>query len=152
MELCLASSLAMRIVREKQPRSFSTRLVLIVEEHPDIVDMLQWTLKLEGYESIVAQGQDWIDQMIISGNNFFAILLDLSKEAWLNRAIIIQQLEQRWSSLHPGKPPLVVLTTFVNTDKYTHGYPLVHKPFHISDLRAKVKLAAAYFSEETVDL
>jgi len=70
-------------------------------------------------------------------------VLDLSRESWFNRNVVIQDLEERWSIFHADKPPLVVLTTFLSTDKQINGYPLVHKPFHIGDLRATVELVAS---------
>ncbi|TMC21659.1 MAG: response regulator transcription factor [Chloroflexi bacterium] len=120
MELSVLS-LPAYMAKEKQHTS-SARRVLIVEEHPSIVNLLYWALKLEGYEAIATPGKDWIDQTIVSGNDFLAILLDLSREAWSNR-----------------DTPLVVLTTTPNTDRHIDGYPIIRKPFHIHELLSKVE-------------
>jgi len=136
-------SLPAYMVKDKKLYPSSARRVLIVEEHPEIVNLLYWVLKLEGYEAIATRGKDWIDQTIVSGNDFLAILLDLSREAWLNRDTIIQYLEERWTTYHYGKPPLVILTTSVTTDKQIDGYPVIRKPFHLRELLAKIESVAS---------
>jgi len=137
MELSVLS-LPAYMAKEKQHTS-SARRVLIVEENPSIVNLLYWDLKLEGYESIMTPHKEWIDVTMLICNEFLAILLDLSREAWSNRDTIIHYLEERWTTCHSGKPPLVVLTTTPNTDRHIDGYPIIRKPFHIHELLSKVE-------------
>jgi len=113
--------------------------VLIVEEHAAVIDMLRWAFRLEGYETVVAESENWIEQLIVRGNDFSAILLDLSSRSWLNRDAAIQRLEKRWRSFHYRKLPLIVLTTSLSAERHVNGYPLIHKPFHVGELLAKVE-------------
>lgn len=131
------------MVRETQQCSSIVRRVLIVEQQPSIMEILHWALKLQGYATSHAEGKDWIEQSLVDGDDYLAIVLDLSIEAWFNRDAIIERIEQRWNTFHTGKPPLIVLTTITGTEHSLNGYPLVRKPFHLGELLSEVKLLAS---------
>lgn len=117
----------------------SPQSILIVDKHAHIVNILNWAFKLEGYETVAIDDQSLIGQTLAQERYFSAILLDLSRNLWLNRNAIIQFVEEQWHTFHYGDPPLIVLTTTPCTYKYVNGYPLFPKPFHIEDLLAMVR-------------
>lgn len=129
-------------MERKNNHSSSLRRVLIIEEHAAVIDMLRWAFRLEGYNTVVADSENWIEELIIRGNDYSAILLDLSNRSWLNRDTIIQCLEKRWRVFHYRRLPLIVLTTSLSAERHVHGYPLIHKPFHVGELLAKVESLA----------
>ncbi|TMC21747.1 MAG: response regulator transcription factor [Chloroflexi bacterium] len=126
----------------------SPHCILIVDKHVGIAKMLNWAFTLEGYDSVAIEDQSWISQALAQKHHFSAILLDLSRNLWLNRDACIDYIEEQWSTFYYGNPPLIVLTTTSTPDRHVNGYPLFHKPFYVGDLIAKVKSLVSYIPPE----
>lgn len=116
--------------REEQP------VVLVVDDHPTIREMLSWMLSLQGYRPVcVANGQEaleWLKKPRSAKQYPAAILLDLLMPV-MNGATFLTCLHDQWNAPLPI-PPVILLTV----DKSNHDHlacrSVLLKPFHIGDL------------------
>jgi CheY-like chemotaxis protein len=123
--------------REEHP------VVLVVDDHPTIREMLSWMLSLQGYRPVcAANGQEaleWIKNSRGSEQYPAAILLDLLMPV-MNGATFLTCLHAQWDAPLPI-PPVILLTV----DKSNHDNlacrSVLLKPFHIGDLYESLKQA-----------
>ncbi|MBA2682013.1 MAG: response regulator [Ktedonobacteraceae bacterium] len=111
-------------------------LVLVIDDHAAVRDMLFWALQLWGYQPIcVANGQEameWMESALSAGRYPAAILLDLLMPV-VDGPKFLSAMRARWHA--PLQPPPVVLLT---VDKSNHTRldctDVLIKPFHLRDL------------------
>lgn len=112
--------------------------ILVAEDHPDIQELLRWTLKLAGYHTMVCAGGQaaftWVDGAMQSSNCPALILIDLSFPD-TNATDFLHHLRARCYTSCGVLPQIIVLTTSKKVQEDLA--PLEHvvlKPFHIQDL------------------
>lgn len=116
-------------------------VVLVVDDHPAIRDMLSWALHYHGYQPACAtNGQEaleWMKNALRTGQYPDAILLDLFMPV-MDGAHFLTRLHACWDNLVPI-PPVILLTV----DKSNHDHlacsDILLKPFHIRDLCERLK-------------
>ena len=117
-------------------------LVLVVDDHAAVRDMLFWALQLWEYQPVcVANGQEameWMEGAISTGHQPAVILLDLLMPV-VDGPRFLSHMRARWNT--PLQPPPVVLLT---VDKSNHSKldctDVLIKPFHLKDLCDILKL------------
>lgn len=119
--------------------------VLVIDDQPAILDMLSWTLTLQGYQPVcAANGQEaleWIKTTLHIGRYPTVILLDLHMPV-MNGTGFLAGLHAQWDAPVPI-PPIILLTV----DKSDHSdlgcSDVLIKPFHIRDLYERLRLVAS---------
>ncbi len=119
--------------------------VLVIDDQPAILDMLSWTLTLQGYQPVcAANGQEaleWIKNTLHIGRYPMVILLDLHMPV-MNGTGFLASLHALWDAPVPI-PPIILLTV----DKSDHSdlgcNDVLIKPFHIRDLYERLRLVAS---------
>jgi CheY-like chemotaxis protein len=117
-------------------------LVLIVDDHAAVRDMLFWALQLWGYHPICAangqEAMEWMENAFSSGRYPAAILLDLLMPV-VDGPKFLSRMRAHWHTSLP-LPPVVLLTV----DKSDHANldcnDILIKPFHLKDLCDILKL------------
>ena len=126
----------------KVGKSSERPLVLVVDDHAAVRDMLFWALQLWGYQPICAangqEAMEWMEDAIHTSRYPAAILLDLLMPV-VDGSKFLSRMRARWdASILP--PPVVLLTV----DKSNHAdlacTDVLIKPFHLSDLCEILKL------------
>jgi two-component system, chemotaxis family, chemotaxis protein CheY len=126
---------------EVEEREAGRPLVLVVDDHPAILDMLSWMLYYHGYQpACAANGQEalaWMKDALRTGRYPNAILLDLFMPV-MDGAHFLTNLRACWNTSVP-LPPVILLTV----DKSNHDHlacnDVLLKPFHIRDLSERLK-------------
>ena len=111
-------------------------LVLVIDDHAAVRDMLFWALQLWGYQPIcVANGQEamkWMGDASRVERYPAAILLDLLMPV-MDGSKFLAHMRASWNA--PLMPPPVILLT---VDKSNHTSlactDVLIKPFHLNDL------------------
>jgi DNA-binding response OmpR family regulator len=114
----------------------SGKLILVIDDRPDICDMLRQALTLNGYRVTTSPGGDaWIDHAMQSGDPPSLVLLDLS-DPTMDRVAFLHSLRAQWQAA----PPIIVLTTNKQIyDELTTVERVICKPFHVRDLLAEIQ-------------
>src|SRR5438876_12091909 len=111
-------------------------VVLVIDDHPTILEMLSWALSFQGYQPACAtNGQEaleWIKNALQTGQYPMVILLDLHMPV-MNGTGFLASLHAQWDAPVP-LPPIILLT--VDKDDHSHLAfdDVLIKPFHIPDL------------------
>ncbi len=111
-------------------------LVLVIDDHAAVRDMLFWALQLWGYQPVcVANGleaMEWMQDASSTDRYPAAILLDLLMPV-MDGPKFLARLRASWNG--PFMPPPVILLT---VDKSSHANlpctDILIKPFHLHDL------------------
>jgi DNA-binding response OmpR family regulator len=117
-------------------------VVLVIDDQPAILDMLSWTLSLQGYQpACTANGLEaleWIKKARQREQYPTVILLDLHMPV-MNGTKFLTCLRDQWDAPVPI-PPVILLTV----DKSDHSHLVCNdvllKPFHLRDLYEKLRL------------
>ena len=120
-------------------------VVLVIDDHPAILEMLDYTLALQGYQPVcIANGQEalaWIKNTLHRGRYPMVILLDLHMPV-MNGTGFLAGLHTQWDAPVPI-PPIILLTV----DKSDHSHlgcnDVLIKPFRIRDLYEKLRLVVS---------
>lgn len=125
--------------REEKP------VVLVIDDHPTIREMLSWMLSFQGYQPVcAANGQEaleWIQDNCHTGQYPAAILLDLLMPV-MNGAAFLTHLRAKWDAPHP-LPPVILLTVDKSNHEDLACRTVLLKPFHIHDLYESLRQALA---------
>ena len=116
-------------------------VVLVIDDQPAILEMLSWTLSLQGYQPVcTASGQEaleWIKNALHVGRYPMVILLDLHMPV-MNGTGFLASLHAQWDAPVPI-PPIILLTV----DKSDHSHlgcnDVLIKPFRIRDLYERLR-------------
>lgn len=125
---------------EEEEKKAKRSIVLVIDNHPVILDMLSYMLYFQGYQpACTANGQEaltWIMNALPMGQYPAVILLDLYMPV-MDGASFLRRLRAYWNASVPI-PPIILLTV----DKSNHDHlacsDVLFKPFHIHDLRERL--------------
>ena len=120
------------------------KTILIVDDEPDICEILRFNLEMEGYEVDVAEGPDEgqkiINGKLSNGDGIDLILLDV---------MMTPKSGFEWARELKGHPrtaaiPLIFCTAKTQEEDLLQGFDLgsddyICKPFRISEVKARVK-------------
>ena len=120
-------------------------VVLVIDDQPAILDMLDCMLALQGYQPVcIANGQEaleWIKNMLHIGRYPMVILLDLLMPV-MDGPGFLASLQAQWDAPVPI-PPIILLTV----DKSNHSHlgcnDVLIKPFRIRDLYESLRLVVS---------
>lgn len=116
-------------------------LVLVVEDHPSIRNMLSCVLNLQGFQTAcTANGQEaliWLESAHHTGVYPSAILLDLVMPV-MNGERFLERLRARWQAPVPI-PPIILSTVDQGNHAGLACAEVLTKPFHIKDLLEKLR-------------
>ena len=123
-------------------------LVLIVDERPDICDLLHKALTLVGYRVTAVAGREgWLDDAMQSDDPPALVLLDLS-DPFIDAVTFLRDLRARWKA----SPPLLVMTTSKHIyDELVTVERVVLKPFRVSQLLNAVQQITLCHTETKVE-
>ena len=115
------------------------RTILIVDDEPDICEILRFNLEMEGYDVLTAESADE-GQQIVSRQAIHLILLDVmmtpkSGFEWAREL----KADAKWASI-----PIIFCTAKTLEEDLLKGFALgsddyICKPFRISEVKARVK-------------
>ena len=116
-------------------------IVLVIDNHPVILDMLSSVLYFQGYQpACTANGQEaltWIMNALPMGRYPAVILLDLYMPV-MDGASFLSRLRAYWNASVPI-PPVILIPV----DKSNHDHlacdGVLSKPFHIHDLCERLR-------------
>ncbi len=120
----------------------TTRAILIIDDDPDILAALAWTLEEEGYTvATVTSGREalqWIQAAAAAGEPPALILLDLAMPG-MSGAQVIAALRQKWGT---DISPIIVMSA--NQSAPLQGHEMgaaftLTKPFDVPKLLKLVK-------------
>ena len=113
--------------------------ILIVDDEPDICEILRFNLEMEGYEVMTVEGADEA-QTIVDAEHIDLILLDVmmtpkSGFEWAKEL----KADSRTAGI-----PIIFCTAKTMEEDLLHGFSLgsddyICKPFRISEVKARVK-------------
>lgn len=117
--------------------------ILIVDDEPDILEILRFNLEMEGYEVETAESADEADEIVncqlANGNSIDLILLDvmMTPKSGFQWAI---ELKSRPST---ANIPIIFCTAKTMEQDIVHGFALgsddyICKPFRISEVKARI--------------
>ncbi|HLI05145.1 MAG TPA: response regulator [Ktedonobacteraceae bacterium] len=115
--------------------------ILLVDDRPDICDMLSQALTMKGYRVITsAGGAGWLEQVIQSDDLPVLLLLDLSNPP-VDAATFLQHLRARWLAA----PAIIIMTTSkrIYEQLLAAGEHVLQKPFRVRDCLAEVERVLA---------
>ena len=127
--------------------SVDSRTILLVEDDPELREVLACALRRDGYRVVEAGNGDdaleWLGDGLVGGKPDrlpAAIVSDI----WLPYCSGIEILES--TRLAPRRLPVVLITGFGDADTHRHAYELgavcvLDKPFTMDALRAAVRIA-----------
>ena len=117
-------------------------VVLVIDDQPAILDMLSWTLSLQGYQPVcAANGQEaleWIKSALQTGEYPVGILLDLYMPV-MNGTGFLASLRALWNVPVPI-PPIILLTVDKSDHEDLGCSDVLIKPFHIRELCERLRL------------
>ena len=118
-------------------------LVLVIDNHPAIREMLSWALYRQGYQTVcLASGQDaarWLSQAQQRGIHPTVILLDAAA-AETQGKLLIESLRSQWTTPAPFPPTILLTVARRDYDHLIYNSVLI-KPFHLKDLYRHIKAA-----------
>lgn len=128
---------------ERHGEGANNSLILVIEDHPAIRHVLSCILNLHGYQSVcTTNGQEaleWIEGAFATQQYPAVILLDLFMPV-MDGSQFLNCLRTRWQA--PVPLPSTILFT---VDQQNHGElactDTLQKPFHMSELLEKIRLA-----------
>lgn len=127
---------------EQVSRSSERPLVLVIDDHAAVRDMLFWALQLWGYQPVcTANGQEameWMENALRTGQYPAAILLDLLMPV-VDGPKFLSLLRARWD-IPNTPPPVILLTVDKSNHEHLHCTNVLIKPFHLHDLCELLKL------------
>lgn len=120
------------------------RTILIVDDEPDICEILRFNLEMEDYEVLTAEsageGQEIVNCRLSTGKGIDLILLDVmmtpkSGFEWAG------ELKRNYFT---ASIPIIFCTAKTMEEDLLHGFALgsddyICKPFRISEVKARVK-------------
>lgn len=121
-----------------------TKRILIVDDEPDICEILRFNLEMEGYETFVAEGadeaQETVNRESANGHPIDLILLDVmmtSKSGF-------EWAKELKNNSNTASIPIIFCTAKTMEEDLLRGFALgsddyICKPFRISEVKARVK-------------
>ncbi len=128
----------------------SNKLILIVEDEEDILELLEYTLQKEGFETIGFLTIDKNVRKVLDEENIDLILMDRNLPGIEGTTFINEIKKQGYSN------PVIYVTAKDNDDDIIEGFnsyadDYITKPFNIKELCARVK-AVIKRSSKDIDI
>ncbi len=127
------------------------KTILIVDDEPDICEILRFNLETEGYQALTAEEADEA-QKIVSSRHIDLIMLDVM----MTPKSGFEWAKELKSNPHTATIPIIFCTAKTMEEDMLHGFDLgsddyICKPFRISEVKARVKavLRRAQGSDDT---
>lgn len=125
----------------------SNKLILIVEDEEDILELLEYTLQKEGYETIGFLTVDKNVRNVLDEENIDLILMDRNLPEIEGTTFINEIRKQGYSN------PVIYVTAKDNDDDILQGFDshaddYITKPFNLKELCARVKAVIKRSSKE----
>ena len=125
----------------------SNKLILIIEDEEDILELLEYTLQKEGYETIGFLTVDKNVRNILDEENIDLILMDRNLPGIEGTTFINEIKKQGYSN------PVIYVTAKDNDEDILQGFDshaddYITKPFNLKELCARVKAVIKRSSKE----
>ena len=125
----------------------SNKLILIIEDEEDILELLEYTLQKEGYETIGFLTVDKNVRNILDEENIDLILMDRNLPGIEGTTFINEIKKQGYSN------PVIYVTAKDNDEDILQGFDshaddYITKPFNLKELCARVKAVIKRTSKE----
>ena len=139
-----------KLQQQKSQIQMSNKLILIVEDEEDILELLEYTLQKEGYETIGFLTIDKNVRKVLDEENIDLILMDRNLPGIEGTTFINEIKKQGYSN------PVIYVTAKDNDDDIIEGFnsyadDYITKPFNIKELCARVK-AVIKRSSKDIDI
>lgn len=113
--------------------------ILIVDDEPDICEILRFNLEMEGYDVLTAEGAEEGEE-IVNKTPIDLILLDVM----MTRKSGFEWARELKANPHTAHIPLIFCTAKTMEEDLLQGFALgsddyICKPFRISEVKARVK-------------
>lgn len=118
--------------------------ILIVDDEPDICEILRFNLEMEGYDVLTAEGaeeaQRIVDNNLSAGNSIDLILLDVM----MTPKSGFEWAKELKSDARTVGVPIIFCTAKTLEEDLLQGFAIgsddyIFKPFRISEVKARVK-------------
>ena len=125
----------------------SNKLILIIEDEEDILELLEYTLQKEGYETIGFLTVDKNVRNVLDEENIDLILMDRNLPGIEGTTFINEIKKQGYSN------PVIYVTAKDNDEDIIQGFDshaddYITKPFNLKELCARVKAVIKRTSKE----
>jgi DNA-binding response OmpR family regulator len=125
----------------------SNKLILIIEDEEDILELLEYTLQKEGYETIGFLTVDKNVRNILDEENIDLILMDRNLPGIEGTTFINEIKKQGYTN------PVIYVTAKDNDEDILQGFDshaddYITKPFNLKELCARVKAVIKRSSKE----
>lgn len=125
----------------------SNKLILIIEDEEDILELLEYTLQKEGYETIGFLTVDKNVRNVLDEENIDLILMDRNLPGIEGTTFINEIKKQGYSN------PVIYVTAKDNDEDIIQGFDshaddYITKPFNLKELCARVKAVIKRSSKE----
>jgi DNA-binding response OmpR family regulator len=139
-----------KLQQQKSQIQMSNKLILIVEDEEDILELLEYTLQKEGFETIGFLTIDKNVRKVLDEENIDLILMDRNLPGIEGTTFINEIKKQGYSN------PVIYVTAKDNDDDIIEGFDsyaddYITKPFNIKELCARVK-AVIKRSSKDIDI
>jgi len=128
-------------------------LVLVVEDHPSIRNMLSCVLNLQGFHAVCMtnglEALQWLQSAHDTGEYPAVILLDLVMPV-MDGEVFLESLRSCWMAPVPI-PPIMLFTVDQSDHANLACTELLSKPFHIKDLLEKLNRIIQNRQSTTLD-
>lgn len=120
------------------------KTILIVDDEPDICEILRFNLEMEGYDVFTAEGadeaQDIVENRLAINRCIDLILLDVM----MTPKSGFEWAEELKNDARTANTPIIFCTAKTMEEDLLHGFALgsddyICKPFRISEVKARVK-------------
>ena len=139
-----------KLQQQKSQILMNNKLILIVEDEEDILELLEYTLQKEGFETIGFLTIDKNVRKVLDEENIDLILMDRNLPGIEGTTFINEIKKQGYSN------PVIYVTAKDNDDDIIEGFnsyadDYITKPFNIKELCARVK-AVIKRSSKDIDI
>ena len=139
-----------KLQQQKSQIQMSNKLILIVEDEEDILELLEYTLQKEGFETIGFLTIDKNVRKVLDEENIDLILMDRNLPG-IEGTTFINEIKK-----HGYSNPVIYVTAKDNDDDIIEGFnsyadDYITKPFNIKELCARVK-AVIKRSSKDIDI
>lgn len=143
-------NLAKKFKQQKRQTAMTNKLILIVEDEEDILELLEYTLQKEGYDTIGFLTIDKNVRKVLDEEQIDLILMDRNLPGIEGTTFINEIKNQGYSN------PVIYVTAKDNDEDIIEGFDshaddYITKPFNIKELCARVK-AVIKRSSKDIDI
>ena len=136
-----------KLQQQKSQILMNNKLILIVEDEEDILELLEYTLQKEGYETIGFMTVDKNVKKVLDEENIDLILMDRNLPGIEGTSFISEIKQQGYAN------PVIYVTAKDKDEDIIDGFDnhaddYITKPFNIKELCARIKAVIKRSSKE----